>query len=238
MTSSNTCRNHPEARAEYMCHTCLAPICEGCVRTTDAGTIVCPSCEAPAAAPAAPEALESVAAAPEATYEVAPAAERGWGAPPAQRAFPGFGKCANHPEADACAVCANCRAKICATCDFSFPGNVHLCPACATDPKQGLTPKRKGMAYTSMGLAAVNVVGSGAVLIVPHLIGGIRDQDTLQMLGCVIMVLLVSAAIGAALGFSAFRKHSQNPFYLWIGPILNSLIGVTWLGLIIVGNMR
>src|SRR2546423_9685971 len=53
--------------------------------------------------------------------------------------------CAKHPTSRAVALCQSCHIGVCATCDFVFPGGVHLCPPGATHPKPQISAKRQGL---------------------------------------------------------------------------------------------
>ncbi|MEI8195229.1 MAG: hypothetical protein WCI73_04910 [Phycisphaerae bacterium] len=232
MSTAERCRNHLQAQATYACYMCKSPICEECVCTLDNGAIVCPSCAAPEplaaptpAAPPSPLATDS--------YELAAAPTPM--EPVTSRAS--IGPCRNHPEVAAVAQCDSCRSLICATCDFPF-GTVHLCPTCATNPSQGLTPKRKAMAYWSIGLGAVNLLVSIGLFVTSIALAGKMDAGFTQFLGCFVILCILAAAAGFVMGITAFNRRSHNPGYLWIGPILNGLVGGMWLMLIIVGLSR
>jgi hypothetical protein len=49
---------------------------------------------------------------------------------PASDASPTVERCVAHPEVAASVECRGCRSWTCETCDFVFPGDVHLCPKC------------------------------------------------------------------------------------------------------------
>lgn len=233
MSTETPCHHHPEVSAKYTCFICQQRICDDCVCTLDDGAIVCPSCATPEPLTGTPPAQTipnptgngyELVAAPS-TIELAPVLVR-------------FGPCKNHPESAAIALCQSCSAPVCATCDFPF-GDIHLCPACATNPKQVLTPKRKALAYWSIGLGTVNFLGSLGLIAIT-LLAESNDQESpvLQLLGCFVILCLISAAIGLVLGITSFNRRSHNPGFLWIGPIFNGLIGLVWLGLMVLGMMR
>jgi hypothetical protein len=151
---------------------------------------------------------------------------------------PGFGPCKNHPEVQAVACCSSCHSLICATCDFPF-GPVHLCPACATNPQQGITPGRKTLAFWSIGLGTASFLGSvGMIALSVALAHGRKDAQLVQFIGCIVILVLLMAMVGFALGLTSFRRRANNPGYLWIGPITNGLVGAVWLLLIILGNLH
>src|SRR5690349_18101775 len=74
-------------------------------------------------------------------------------------------RCIRHPDSPAVVLCHNCRAPICATCDFSFPGDIHLCPNCAANPNPQISPKRKRLIGWSIALAGVSVMGLIGLLV-------------------------------------------------------------------------
>src|SRR6185312_12549672 len=149
---------------EMLCPECMAPLV-----SSDGQTAVCPThggnyrilfTRFPLAAPAvnalSPESGEVVGTA------VAVA-----GTNPATSM-----RCVRHPEVPAIAMCVNCRAPVCQTCDFMFPGGVHLCPACAANPRPQISPGRRKLIPWSIGLAVfsfLGLIGSVALArVVPH----------------------------------------------------------------------
>ena len=52
-------------------------------------------------------------------------------------------KCVNHGGVQAARRCGYCGAGICETCAFTFPGDLHLCPTCATQPSPALLERKK-----------------------------------------------------------------------------------------------
>ena len=61
--------------------------------------------------------------------------------------------CRVHPEMPAIAYCQQCGAPSCTTCDFAFPGGVHMCTTCATTPRDPVSGKRKTMVICSYLMA-------------------------------------------------------------------------------------
>jgi hypothetical protein len=213
--SVSTCKNHPQAAATCTCQQCQSPICDACVRTTPQGLVLCPACEPP-------EPLDTLdTESPDSTYELSVPAP----APPAQeyRSTLSFGKpCKAHPDAVAVAICHQCRSPICATCDFPFPGGIHLCPACATNPKQGLTTKRKRLTHWSIGLGVFSMM-----LLVIGIIAAVTSGGTesgLQFAGCFVCLSFPACVVGFVLGVTTFNKKAENPGILWVGPVLNGLV--------------
>lgn len=217
MGSLSKCSVHAERDAGYTCAVCRTSICDECVHTRNDGSIVCAGCLAPL------ESLDPVD--PNAgLYDLgnSPAA-------PAAQVRPVvsiLGKCKAHPEVHAVALCTHCTAAICATCDFAFPGGIHLCPACATNPKQAITPRRKAQSMWSLGLGIFNVVGIIVLRAIAASMAGNGglDQGTRAAFSCFGLLIIVLAIIGLALGLSAFNRRSHNPGYLWAGPILNGIM--------------
>jgi hypothetical protein len=224
VSTTTFCKTHGAVPASYSCASCRQPICDDCARTTDTGTIVCPSCEKPETL----DTLDTVATTAE--YDLRTPAPKADYRPTIHFGNP----CKIHPEATAVASCNNCGAMVCSTCDFAFPGGIHLCPGCATNPKQGLSKRRKTMTMVSLGLGIFNLLASGGLFILSVAVAR-SNPEAANALGCFVILLLVSAAVGFALGLSAYNRRTENPFFIWIGPVLNGLIGLLWLGLIILG---
>jgi hypothetical protein len=207
------CKNHPRSLAEFTCFDCHQPICEACLRTRDDGTIVCSACTS-----------GLLALADEPAYSA--------DGPPAN-------PCAGHPGAAAVAVCHSCQARICNTCDFAFE-NLHLCPQCAVLNQQAMTPQRKTMGIWGLVLGVINVpisvVGFVILRILPEL--GRELAAAVNVLSSLTLVICLGVSVfGLLLGLHAFERKSANPGYLWIGPVLNGLIGVFWVLLLTVGML-
>jgi len=144
--------------------------------------------------------------------------------------------CALHPAVEAVHRCAECKSPICATCDFAFPGGIHLCPPCATNPKQKLTPGRRNKIMWSIGIGAACLIGSLGMIVLVRTVGA--DREVLQMTGCMIMIFLLVSVIGLVLGLTSFSRKTFNPAYIWVGVILNGLVVLLWSLLMVVGLMR
>ncbi len=207
------------------------PHLRGLAQARDDGVIVCPAC-------LEPEPLD--------VPETDPAVELGVAPPPAApSALSAISNaaayCRLHPDVPAVARCRDCGAPVCSTCVFSFPGYVYLCPACATNPKQKLAPKRKMLTGWSIGLGAVNFLASAGLLIASITLArnrALRDEASLQAIGCFAILVLGAAVTGFILGLSAYRRGARNRLYLLIGPILNGLVTGFWVLCMIVGLSR
>lgn len=141
--------------------------------------------------------------------------------------------CVKHHNSPAVAYCHSCRAPICATCDFAFPGGVHLCPACATNPKPQVSAKRKGLINWSIGLASWSVVILVAMFLMITSAQNRRDAEGMGMVAQ--FLSFFPAIVGLALGVGSFDRRLKTPGIVWIGVIGNGLVVVAWLLLVIVG---
>jgi hypothetical protein len=122
---------------------------------------------------------------------------------------------------------------VCQTCDFSFPGNIHLCPKCATEPQKGLKGKRKAYliwSYILAGwstLATIFFLGGGAA--------GMGEEAGAEGIGLMMtFFMLIPAIIGMALGSSAMERRSK-PISVWVATLWNGLIVALFILLCIVG---
>lgn len=146
-------------------------------------------------------------------------------------------KCQTHPAADAVACCQSCGAPVCATCDFLFPGNLHLCPNCATNPRQKMSSGRKKLVAWSVGLAIWNTLGV-ILLFVGALSGMAKDKQSEEALGIVLsLFFLMPTLIGLALGIASIEKRMSNAALAWVGAIWNGVILAIWILLMAIGNM-
>jgi len=146
--------------------------------------------------------------------------------------------CVQHPAVPATEQCQTCGAFMCATCDFAAPGGLHFCPACATAPKTGLKGKRRGMLIASLALAVWCSIGLG-LLFSGAFAGFVKTHEDQQLLGVLLMLLLMlPAIIGLALGCSAMDRRLANPPGLWVAAVWNGLIVAAFLLLCIIGLLR
>lgn len=209
---------------EMYCPECMSPLVSG-----DGQTAVCPThggsyqilfARHPLAAPVVAGAAMSGAA----------------GAPPplAMAGAPGLTgvQCARHPEVTAVAQCINCRSPVCQTCDFLFPGGVHLCPTCAANPRPQLSPGRKKLIPWSIGLAVLSIVGLAGMVVLVRIIPHV-DAQAIGAAGE--FVSLLPAIVGLALGVASFDRRLRTPGVVWVGVIGNGVVLLIWLLLIIVG---
>jgi hypothetical protein len=129
-----------------------------------------------------------------------------------------------------------CGAGSCVTCDFGFPGNLHLCPDCATTVQGGLSPRRKKYMIVSFILAGWSLVALAVVMVG---VGAILGDDPIAEMAlglALIAVAFLPSIIGTALAMSAFRKGAPNPMSVWIALVLNSLVLAGFTLLVLVGN--
>jgi hypothetical protein len=145
--------------------------------------------------------------------------------------------CASHPRQPAVRRCNVCGAGACATCDFAFPGEVHLCPRCATAKDRPLSPKRSRYVLGGYALAVWCTLGLG-VMMSGALKGVAHTKSDLEMVGQVIgLLVMLPALAGAGVSFAALEKRLANPPRVWGAVIWNlSIVGVLVL-LTIVGTV-
>ena len=144
--------------------------------------------------------------------------------------------CAFHSEVAAVAVCVNCGAGICTTCDFAIAGGIHVCPNCATRPSEGLDRGRRIkviLAYIMAGIATLGMIflffGSAFGLFINI------SEDALGVLFSV--VGFWPGLIGLILAGMSYEKRRHNPGYLIGAIVWNSIILAFFIFLNIVGLM-
>jgi len=211
---SGACANHSNLPAIYLCRRCGAAICELCAFPEDDGRRLCPACATVLSAGSASHGGVSAVA--------LGVQER---------------KCPQHPNVAAVQLCQICGAPMCATCDFLLPGNLHVCPTCATQPQTSLSPKRKRMLIGSFALAAWCTLVMAA-LMAGAFRGMARDKSEEEAFGLLLMfILLVPSIIGVALGLGAMDRRLSNTMAMWIATIWNGLILGGFILLMIIGMM-
>ena len=141
--------------------------------------------------------------------------------------------CRVHPEMPAVAYCRTCGAPSCNTCDFVFPGNLHLCTSCATKPVEALNPKRKKLLAWSYAMA---IWTSIAVVLLMSGVFAARHKADQEAIGIAVEIFVfLPSILGTALGWAALDKRLGNPGWVWGAAIWNSLILGILLILTVVG---
>jgi hypothetical protein len=155
-----------------------------------------------------------------------------------QDVVPAGVKCSQHPQVAATRRCRLCGGFMCETCDFSLPGDVHICPICAAKPQTDLSPRRKKFLWGSYALAIWSTVGM--VCLVSGVFGHrVTTKAEQELLGIVLLFfVLFPAIIGLALGVSARERRLPSPPSLWIAIAWNGIIVGIFMLLMIVGNMK
>ena len=144
--------------------------------------------------------------------------------------------CANHPGVPAFSRCRECGKSVCSTCDFAFPGGVHLCPACATSTSKKLSPKRKKLVGWAYAMAiwctlALILLLSGAFATT------VSSRSEMEVINMVIgLVVFVPALVGGAVGLGSLDKRLGNPpvvivAAVWNGILLALMVILTFVGL-------
>ncbi len=203
--SPAACRQHPQVAAAGNCLWCGAPVCTTCAFAQPDGRVLCPDC----------------------------VAGRTGGEGDGTQAVQGK-MCSVHPAVQAVHACVKCGAAVCHTCAFTFPGNVVVCPSCATAPP-GLSGKRKKYAWWSLALAAFATFA----LVAMMLIGAAAEtEEETALLGFVwIFLVFVPPLIGMGLGFSAKDRRLATPAFVWAGIVWNCVLVFVNLLLTLVGNL-
>lgn len=215
---NEACANHPNVAAETRCSACGAAICNLCAVAQPDGSQFCASCFTHRATARTPSAALLPVYRP-------PAVASGT-------------KCRTHSEVDAVQRCVRCSAPVCSTCDFVFPGNVHLCPQCAASPQKTVTGTRKKTLVFSYILAAWCSVG--LVLLFSGVFARMmRTSEDVEMIGIVIWIgIMIPSLIGTGLSVGSMDKRLGNSTAVWIATIWNAIILGVLILLIILGNMK
>jgi hypothetical protein len=217
LTAGAMSLHHPQVAAAFACSGCGTPICQTCAFPASDGRHFCPQCAARLRDEGRLAALVNPSA------------------PPVVSRLPEGVRCVQHLSVQAVQQCQMCGAFMCATCDFALPGGLHVCPACATGPKAGLSARRKKLMAGSYALAVWCTLGM-AVVMSGALAGTVRTKADEQMLGVAMTFLvLVPGLIGLALGFSAVDRRFVNPPPVWVAIAWNGLIVAGFLLLSLVG---
>lgn len=202
------CFSHPDVVAAALCTYCNRPLCRTCLFRVSSSPGV------------------SVVACPDCAGRLT-----------STLTAPVDAMCARHPEVKAITTCTGCQAWICTTCDFSFPGGVHLCPTCAAPPSGRLSRKRKIMVGWALGLAAWGTLGL-VVCFSGILNREFESKAANEAFNTLIGTLLLLPTIaGAGLGIGCMDRRLGNPGIVWAASIWNGVLLLVWVLLSIVGVM-
>jgi hypothetical protein len=143
--------------------------------------------------------------------------------------------CAQHPQVNATQQCKLCGGYMCETCDFSFPDNVHLCPACASKSRDGLSPRRKKFLIASLVLGAWSTFGM-ACLVSGAMSGWAKSKEETAALGWALLLFVLGPAItGLSLGVCAKHSRMANPPFVWIAITWNAILVASFVVLTLIG---
>jgi hypothetical protein len=202
------CRYHAGVPAVAACYQCRAMICTTCDCPMSDGSHLCPTCASTAEGAAS---LVRESRSPFATI------------PPGTN-------CRAHPAVPATAMCRNCQAPVCATCDFAVAPGVHLCPSCATAAPK-LSSTRKAMAIWSIVMAGW-VTFMVALSMTGALVGLVRDELGASLVGS---AMILPALIGLALSCGSMDRRAGNPPLVWVALVWNIIMTVVWVALMVIG---
>ena len=140
-------------------------------------------------------------------------------------------QCQNHPDVAAVVRCKSCSASLCKTCDFEFPGGIHLCPSCATKTSSPMTGDRKKFLAISYLCAAWVTVLLGLSLS-GMFVEMVEDEFAANLFG---LLLTIPALIGLALSLGSMDKRAGNPASVIASVVWNVVLTVVWIILCVVG---
>ncbi len=142
--------------------------------------------------------------------------------------------CEIHPSAPAVAYCSKCCRWICATCDFAFAGDVHLCPDCAVTAGSTMSPSRAKMARWSLGLAIASTV-SLVITFASSAMEQPGPSESEAVSSFVGGLSAVSSIVGFGLGMAARRRDAVNPALVKTAVSWSGAMMVIWFLLMIAG---
>ena len=199
------CINHPAIDATNVCFWCGSPVCATCEFSQPDGRFLCNNCVS-----------GRISGPGEATTLV-----------------PEGQMCEAHPTVQATQLCIKCNKAICQTCAFIFPGDVVLCPDCATTSTSSMSKNRKKCAIWSVVLAIWATLSFVAFFTVSVVI---ESEVALILLDLFFSIfVLIPSLVGIALGFSAKERRLSTPPLVWIGIIWNAILLGLLILLILIG---
>lgn len=140
--------------------------------------------------------------------------------------------CVTHNDVPAVQLCQMCGAAVCKTCDFEFPGNIHVCPNCVNKP-QTLSPKRKKNLVWSYIFASIATIG----FIFCFYFAARNPNASEQGLGFLFLITSLAPAVaGLSLGTSARTRGRKTPVSTWIAILWSGAVIGLYVLLIILGS--
>jgi hypothetical protein len=230
------CRAHPRQSAVAACSSCGSQLCTLCTFEVN-GVTFCSECAA-----ARTRADAGLKLCPECELSMPASIARcdcghhfgllNLSAP--RRRTLASGQCAEHPEMEAVARCRLCAKSICATCDFSLPGGVHLCPACIeTQSSAEISPKRKKQTYIAMALATWSTLLFGLLLSGAFKSLLTSDEGGRSADAIITNLTLWPLLIGTGLSLGALDRKLKNSGFMKAVAWWNSVLAGIFLLIII-----
>lgn len=143
-------------------------------------------------------------------------------------------KCVNHTGVAAARRCGYCGSGICETCTFTFPGELKLCPKCATEPSMAvLERKKKFLVWAYVGASVGTLTLAGSVLYGARAVqGDPGDEAVYSLIG---WLLLASVGTGLACANLARTRGATSSGSLRAALIWNWALAVLVAVLMIMG---
>lgn len=147
-------------------------------------------------------------------------------------------RCVQHTHLQAINQCKSCGAFMCHTCTFDLPGNITVCPECATSPKTPYNASRKKNLIGSYVLA-----GWCTIMLVAISLGIFRnmgrDNASIMALNLLITVtLVVPSLVGLGMGVSTIARGIPTSIATWIVIVWNGLFVIRHILLVLLNLLR
>jgi hypothetical protein len=216
--SATDCVQHPGTPAVFACADCRKLLCRNCSYTQLDGRHLCSDCAIRSASP-------------------------NFGGATAISATVVTGTCQAHRDVEAVARCQYCNTLLCRTCDFAFPGDLHLCPHCATTTSHAMSRSRKILLIGSYVTAGWVIFSTAALFIIagvcmPEGMDAEQEQIAYGIVGILFMVLnMAPSVIGFGMACGTFERRGGNSPLVWVSLVMNSLLAILFLGLMAVGSI-
>lgn len=144
-------------------------------------------------------------------------------------------RCSGHPAVAALYSCDRCGALLCPTCAFELPGPKHMCPSCAVNSVNSISPRRRRAIIAGYAFGVGAAVGL-ALVMTGAIVSALDNEVNAMLLGYLFtFIVLAPAATGLAWSWGAVEKRLRNPGALWGAVVLNAIIVISFLALSIIG---
>jgi hypothetical protein len=131
-----------------------------------------------------------------------------------------------------------CQAWMCDTCAFPFPGDMYLCPVCASAGGERMSSRRRKTAAWAIALAIWSTLGL-AILMSGALASLMQTKGDQEIIGTIVgFLVLIPTLVGSGLGVSCLDRRLGNPALVWVAAVWNGVLLAAMVLLMVIGTAK